>query len=147
MAENPGIASGPIALHLRIRVLSERRNDFLAFLSEAIPFYEAPGGIRIVVLQSRDDPDDFIEVVEYQEHEIYERDQMRVDSDPDMKERLVRWRGFLVGPVTVETYRVLEIQSLRVVVSPKADEVPHFDLSTLAVDDIGRLSLAAWMVV
>ena len=72
---------------------------------------------------------------------------MRVDSDPDMKERLVRWRGFLVGPVTVKTYRVLEIQSLRVVVSPKADEVPHFDLSTLAVDDIGRLSLAAWMVV
>jgi hypothetical protein len=34
---------------------------------------------------------------------------VRVDSDPAMKERLEQWRALLAGPVTMETYRVLEV--------------------------------------
>lgn len=56
-------------------------------------------------------------------------------------------QGFSVSGSHTFTFKDGKIQSLKVVVSPKADEVPHFDLSALAVDDIGRLSLAAWMVV
>lgn len=100
-------APGSIELHLRIRVIPGKRDDFLAFLSDAIPFYEAPGGIRIRVLQESQDPDRFIEVVEYRDQEAYERDQIRVESDPAMKERLARWHALLAGPVEVETYRVL----------------------------------------
>lgn len=109
MLENTATPSDQFALHLRIRVLPGRREEFLAFLREAIPFYEAPGGIRIRVLQRHDDPDELIEVVEYTSKEAYERDQARVDSDPAMIERLSRWRALLAGPVTVETYRVLEV--------------------------------------
>jgi ketosteroid isomerase-like protein len=56
-------------------------------------------------------------------------------------------QGFSVSGSHSFTFKDGKIQSLKVVVSPKADEVPHFDLSALGVDDIGRLSLAAWMVV
>lgn len=56
-------------------------------------------------------------------------------------------QGFGVSGSHTFTFKDGKILSLAVVVSPKADEVSHFDLSTLAVDDIGRLSLAAWMVV
>jgi hypothetical protein len=35
---------------------------------------------------------------------------------------------------------------LRVVVSPKYDTTGQFGASGLAVDDIGRMSLAAWAV-
>jgi quinol monooxygenase YgiN len=109
MAEQRG-APGAIELHLRLRVAPGKRDDFMAFLRDAIPFYESPGGIRIRVLQSCEDPDVFIEVVEYQHREAYERDQIRVESDPAMKERLVRWRSLLVEPATVETYRVLALE-------------------------------------
>lgn len=56
-------------------------------------------------------------------------------------------QGFSVHGSHTFTFRDDKIVSLKVVVSPKADEISQFDLSTLAVDDIGRLSLAAWMVV
>lgn len=55
--------------------------------------------------------------------------------------------GFSVSGSHTFGFRDGKILSLKVVVSPKADEVPHLDLSALGVDDIGRLSLAAWMVV
>lgn len=55
--------------------------------------------------------------------------------------------GFSVSGSHTFTFKDGKIQSLKVVVSPKADEVPHFELSALGIDDIGRLSLAAWMVV
>lgn len=109
MTDQSVAPSNRFELHLRIRLAPGRRHDFLAFLSETIPFYEAPGGIRIRLLQNEDAPDDFIEIVEYENRETYERDQVRVASDPAMNERLVRWRALLAGAATVEVYRVFEI--------------------------------------
>jgi quinol monooxygenase YgiN len=109
MAEQRG-APGAIELHLRIHVRPGKRDDFLAFLRDAIPFYESPGGIRIRLLQGNQDPDSFIEVVEYGDQGAYERDQLRVESDPAMNERLTRWRSLLAGPVAVEIYHVLAIE-------------------------------------
>lgn len=93
-----------IDLHLRIRVATARRAAFDAFLREAIPFYEAPGGIRIRLLEDRADPTRLIEVVEYDSRESYERDQRRVESDPEMKRFLERWRALLEEPPIVEVY-------------------------------------------
>ncbi len=40
-----------VELHLRLRVQRGRREEFLAFLREATPYYEAPGGIEIRLLE------------------------------------------------------------------------------------------------
>ena len=40
-----------------------------------------------------------------------------------------------------------KISSLKVVVSPKADDAPNLAMEGLSVKDIGRLALAAWPVV
>jgi hypothetical protein len=95
-----------IELHLRGRAGLGRRADLVAFLREAIPFYERPGGIRVRLLWDVSDPDRFIEVVEYADQDSYDRDQVRVDSDVDMQDYLGRWRALLAGPPEVETYRV-----------------------------------------
>lgn len=92
-------------IHLRITVARGRRSDFFAFLREAVPFYEQPGGIRIRLLESADDDHRFIEVVEYATAHDYQNDQQRVEHDPQMKAFLERWRSLLAGPPTVETYR------------------------------------------
>jgi quinol monooxygenase YgiN len=95
-----------IELHLRGRVAPGRRAELVAFLREAIPFYEQPGGIRVRLLWEVADPDRFIEVVEYVDQRTHDRDQARVDSDPQMQDYLRRWRALLAEPPQVETYRV-----------------------------------------
>lgn len=93
-----------IQIHLRIQVALDKRAAFLEFLRDAIPFYEQPGGIRIRLLEDVRDATRFIEVVDYETREAYERDQQRVEQDPTMQSYLKRWRALLDGPPTVETY-------------------------------------------
>ncbi len=93
-----------IELHLRGRVAAGRRNDFDAFLPEAIPFYESPGGIRVRVLWDVADPDRFVEIIEYADQDAHDRDQIRVENDVQMRDLLERWRDLLDGPPIVETY-------------------------------------------
>ena len=100
-----GNSSPSVQLHLRIRLAPGQREPFFAFLREAIPFYERPGGIRIELLANSADDHHFIEVVHYQTELAYQRDQERVASDPTMKQFLARWRSFLAEPPIVETYR------------------------------------------
>jgi hypothetical protein len=95
-----------IELHLRGRAARGRRADLVAFLAEAIPFYEAPGGIRVRLLWDVTDPDQFIEVVEYADVAAHDRDQHRVEHDSRMRDYLQRWRALLDGPPEVVTYRV-----------------------------------------
>ncbi|MBL8760229.1 MAG: hypothetical protein JNL50_02920 [Phycisphaerae bacterium] len=102
-----GTSRGPIGidLHLRIRLAPAQREPFFAFLREAIPFYERPGGIRVELLADAADDHRFIEVVHYATELDYQRDQARVANDPTMKEILERWRAFLAEPPIVETYQ------------------------------------------
>jgi quinol monooxygenase YgiN len=95
-----------IELHLRGRAAAGRRADLVAFLREAIPFYERPGGIRLRVLWDAADPDRFVEIVEYADQQTHDRDRERVDNDPQMSAYLRRWRSLLAEPPDVETYRV-----------------------------------------
>ncbi|MDD5558686.1 nuclear transport factor 2 family protein [Candidatus Methylomirabilis sp.] len=56
-------------------------------------------------------------------------------------------RGFQVAGSHTFTFKNGKISSLKVVVSPRPEAAPHLNLEGLTVDDIGRLSLAAWPVV
>ncbi len=93
-----------IELHLRGRAADGRKADLEAFLTEAIPFYESPGGIRVRVLWDVADPNRFIEVVEYVDQVAHDSDQLRVENDVRMRDLLDRWRSLLDGPPVVETY-------------------------------------------
>jgi quinol monooxygenase YgiN len=94
-----------IELHLRGRVLPGRRDDLVAFLREAIPFYERPGGIQVRLMWDVADPDRFVEVVRYADQASHDTDQSRVAEDPEMNGYLRRWRDLLAEPPEVETYR------------------------------------------
>lgn len=94
-----------ISVHLRIRVVPGRQRDLLRFLAEAIPFYESPGGIRVRLLSDSNDPERFIELVEYIDEQTHREDDKRVQSDPTMARYLARWRQLLAEPPVVEVYR------------------------------------------
>ncbi|MDD3448071.1 MAG: hypothetical protein PHF72_03465 [Gammaproteobacteria bacterium] len=55
--------------------------------------------------------------------------------------------GFNVSGSHTFTFRDGRITSLKVVISPKADDAANLRLEGLSVNDIGRLALAAWPVV
>jgi quinol monooxygenase YgiN len=92
-------------VHLRIRVATERQDEFRSFLREAISFYEAPGGIRVHLLSQDTEPERFIEQIEYVDERAYQNDDERTRSDPTMAQLLARWRSLLAEPPTVEVYR------------------------------------------
>ena len=95
-----------IDLHLRIRIQPGKRDDFLAFLRQAIPYYESPGGIEVRLLEDAADDHRFIELVLYTDQAAFDRDQERVKSDPEMARWLARWRELLAEPPVVEVYRL-----------------------------------------
>lgn len=101
-----------IDLHLRIRIRPGRREAFLAFLREAIPFYESgggheqPGAIQVRLLEDPADDHRFIELVLYTDQAAFDRDQERVKNDPEMARWLARWRELLAEPPVVEVYRL-----------------------------------------
>lgn len=99
-----------MVIMLRGRVQPGRREDLVEFLREAVPCYERPGGIRTRLLRDVADPDAFVEVVEYADRATCERDQERVESDPEMLGLLERWHGLLAAPPAVETYEELSAE-------------------------------------
>ena len=96
--------NGVIELHLRGQAAPGRRGDLVAFLRQAIPFYEEPGGIRVRVMWDVNNSDRFIEVMEYADQQTHDLDQARVAGDAEMQDYLRRWRALLVSPPEVETY-------------------------------------------
>ena len=107
------MATERIDLHLRCRVKPGRRDEFTAFLAEAKPFYESPGGIEVRLLQDLEDDHRFIELIIYENREVYERDQRRVQNDPQMQAYLARWRDLLGEPPVVEVYALTAIPAPR----------------------------------
>ena len=99
-----GRGAAGVELHLRIRIKPRMRQEFLAFLRGATPFYEAPGGIAIRLLEDRSDDHRFIELVLYENEEAFLRDQQRVEHDPAMKAYLETWRALLAEKPVVEVY-------------------------------------------
>jgi quinol monooxygenase YgiN len=93
-----------IVLHLAGRVPDGGRPALEAFLAEARPFYESPGGIRVRLRWDRDDPARFLEIMEYADESAYLADQERVESDPTMRAWLTRWHALLAGPVDVSVW-------------------------------------------
>ena len=92
---------------LRGRVQPGRREDLVHFLRDAVPCYERPGGITTRLLRDVDDPDAFVELIEYADRDTYERDQQRVASDPEMRGYLDRWHALLAEAPAVEAYEEL----------------------------------------
>lgn len=92
-----------ITLYLRGRVTTSRQ-ALEEFFERARVVYEAPDGIQARLQWSLHDPDAFVEVFEYRDRTVYEFDQQRVETDPEMLALLAEWRGHLSGPPEVSVY-------------------------------------------
>lgn len=104
----PPVPTGPL-ISLVYRVSPERRCEMLAFLARSFPLYERPGGIRMALYESLDEPGLFFELVAYASEDAYLQDQERVTHDPEMKGVLAEWKALLEGPVEFRQFRPLDV--------------------------------------
>jgi amino-acid N-acetyltransferase len=92
-------------------VPDSRRAELLAFLDEAVPFYEGPLGVRVGLYESVDEPGLFLELVAYAGERAYIDDQARVEHDAAMGAMLTRFRAVVAGPVEVRRMKPVEVPS------------------------------------
>ncbi|CAN5483973.1 hypothetical protein BH09PLA1_BH09PLA1_02170 [soil metagenome] len=97
-----------IDLHKRLRVAPGRCEEYLTFLREGIPYFERPGGIEVRLLEDKSDDHKFIELILYENEQVYERDRQRITNDPEMKRFLDRWRSLLAEAPVFDVYRLVK---------------------------------------
>lgn len=117
----PPVPPGPI-VSLVYRVAEERRPALLEFLGRAIPFYERPGGVRVALYDSVDEPGLVLELVAYASEAEYAADEERVERDPEMRAVLAEWRRLLDGPPEVRRLRPLRLAGEEPAMRPAAPE-------------------------
>jgi quinol monooxygenase YgiN len=69
-----------IVLALKFAVPPAERENLMGYLRNAIPQYEQPGGIHVSLLEERDQPGRFVELVTYTSMEHFERDQVQASA-------------------------------------------------------------------
>lgn len=92
-------------LHLKITTRDNTLKELFTLLRKAVPYYESLNGVRVRLLRSLRDPCQFIEVIEYDDKEAFDRDQERVNTDAQMKRFLSEWRELLDEKTEVEAYQ------------------------------------------
>lgn len=90
-----------VVLHLHVRVLPGRREEFLAFCRRAFPVYESVGGLRMALYEDERQPGWFDEVGYYRSMDDYRRSEAALESDPAQAALIREWRGLLVSPPDV----------------------------------------------
>ncbi len=94
-----------VTLVLEGRVPDGGQEALEEFLAEAVPYYEAPGGIRVRLHWDRSDPTRFREIVDYDSEADFVADDERTRVDQTMGALLRRWRGLLAEDPSVTTWR------------------------------------------
>lgn len=90
------------------QVKKERQNDLIRFLARAIPFYESPGNIKVLLYEYLDQPGKYLELVEYSTVDSYEADQQRVESSYEYRVVLDEWRRLIEGELDVGRLRRID---------------------------------------
>ncbi|MGI5862935.1 MAG: GNAT family N-acetyltransferase [Myxococcales bacterium] len=103
----PNLPAGPF-VSLAYKVPLEKRGELLALLSDAFPFYERPGGIRMGLYESRDEPGVFLEIVAYASEADRAADEQRLDT-PEYQEILGRWHALMEGELQVMRLEPVEL--------------------------------------
>lgn len=101
--------SGIVQIHLHLRVVPERQQEFLAVCRRAFPIFEGDNDLRMELLRVEGSEDAFLEIVHYESEEKYVEDQARIDSDPTNQALLAEWRSLLSEPPTVVVLRAQAI--------------------------------------
>ena len=92
-------------LHLRFTLPTADSGQMAAMIKAAAPFYQMFGNAQVRLLQNVDDPAKFVQEIEYDAQEDWERSRQRIASDPRMQVYLLTWRNLFPGAPEIDVYQ------------------------------------------
>jgi hypothetical protein len=95
-------------LHCRFALAGTDPANLLQLMKAAAPFYETFGNARMRLMRNVDDPNRFIQIIEYDAPKSLEQNRQQIASDPRLQGYLQMWRTMLPGSVEMDVYQDVE---------------------------------------
>ena len=93
-------------LHFKF-TLSGGSESMIAMIKSAAPMYQMFGDAKVRLLQNVDDPNRFLQEIEYDAPEAMEINRQQIASDPRLQAYMQGWRAMFPGAVEIEVYKVI----------------------------------------
>jgi hypothetical protein len=91
-------------LHFKF-TLPGASEQMLAMIKSAAPLYQMFGDAKVSLLQNVDDPNRFLQEIEYDAPESMELNRQQIASDPHVQAYLQAWRSMFPGAIEIDVYK------------------------------------------
>ena len=91
-------------LHFKF-ALPSASEQLIAAIKSAAPLYQMFGETRVRLLQNVDDPNRFLQEIEYSAPQSVEANRQQIASDPRVQAYLQGWRAMFPGTIDVDVYK------------------------------------------
>lgn len=95
-------------LHCRFSLMGADPQHLLQMMKASAPFYEMFGNARMKLLRNVDDPNRYIQIIEYDAPKSLEKNRQQIASDPRMQGFLQMWRTMVPGSLEMDVYQEVE---------------------------------------
>jgi hypothetical protein len=91
-------------LHFRF-TLPGASEHMIAMMKSSASLYRMFGDAKICLLQNVDDPNRFLQEIEYDAPESVELNRQQIASDPHVQAYLQAWRSMFPGAIEIDVYK------------------------------------------
>jgi hypothetical protein len=91
-------------LHFKF-TLAGASEQMISMIKSAAPLYQMFGDARVRLLQNVDDPNRFLQEIEYDAPEAMELNRQKIASDPRVQVYLQTWRSMFPGSIEIDVYK------------------------------------------
>jgi hypothetical protein len=91
-------------LHFKF-TLPGANEQLIAMIKSAAPFYQLFGDASVRLLQNVDDPNRFLQEIEYDAPEAMELNRQKLASDSRVQAYMQAWRAMLPGAIEIDVYK------------------------------------------
>ena len=91
-------------LHFKF-TMAAASEQMVAMIKSAAPLYQMFGDARVRLLRNVDDPNHFLQEIEYDAPQSMELNRQQIASDPRVQAYLQTWRAMFRGTIEIDVYR------------------------------------------
>jgi hypothetical protein len=91
-------------LHFKF-TLPGASDQLIAMIKSAAPLYQMFGESTVRLLRNVDDPNRFLQEIEYEAPEAIELNRQKLASDPRVQAYMQAWRAMLPGAIEIDVYK------------------------------------------
>jgi len=87
--------------------LTGASEQMIAMIKSAAPLYQMFGEAQVRLLQNVDDPNRFLQEIEYDAPASLELNRQQIASDPRVQAYLMAWKAMFPGAIEIDVYQAV----------------------------------------